>query len=264
MKTVLYNVIDGLKIITGFALPTVDPVETNRIVDGYTDEQGEFHPGKIHETPEHQAAEAKKAEFYQAINDLKSAAVAKDEVKYRNALEAMKVRQEELRPLARARAEKIIALRLQNAVHFEPRTGEVIMAAAEADERLEAIQNAPQGTLIALGGSIVEDNRGKVFFRRISGKWGRTHIVKLGDKIPSGAILEQDVTETQRTEIERDRVRALPEELRMKEREKVLSLVLKSAGAMRSDLEIQGDPDALQKSQDWYQAERARLETLYG
>jgi hypothetical protein len=251
-KTVLYVEIDGHKIITGFDSPTVDPVETNNIVNE-----------AIKETAEYLALEAKKAEYNEAVQSFIEARKNKDENGYKLALSAMDVRQEELRPLARAYQKKITELRRANAVHFTPRKGEVIKAATEVKALLESINGRPSGVLIALDGSPVEDNRGKVFFRKSSGKWGRTKIVRLGDKIPADAVIDGDLTETQLAEIEADRISALPADLKLKEKEQALNMAMDAAVRMRQELEIQGDPDALQKTQDWHQAEVVRIEDLY-
>jgi hypothetical protein len=252
-RTVIYQEIDGHKIIRGFDRPTVDPVATKEVVDSL-----------IKETPEYQAAEAKKAEHGEAYRALIVAATNKDDTAYKAALSAMSVRQEELKPLARALEEKIIALRRENAVYFTPRLGEVIRDASEIDSLITALQGAPQGIKICLDGAEIPDNRGKVYFRKSGGKWTRTYIVRLGDPVPADAVLEADVTESQAAEIEADRISSLPEDVKLKEKEIALAAALNEAAKMRSRLEIQGDPDALQKSKDWYDAELVRIKNLYG
>lgn len=265
-KTVIYEEIDGHKIIRGIDNPTVDGVATNRIVFG---EDGES--GLIHDTPEWQAVEAKKAEYNGALKELsalqgkfkKGAKVPRDaQEQWNHASTKAKIYQDELKPLARAREDKIIVLRREKAVYFEPRKGEIIRDASEVDGLVGAIQGKPQGTFITLDGATIEDNRGRVYFRKVSKKWGRTQIVKLGDKVPADAVTEPD--EMQKTEIERDRVAALPADVKLKEKERAMALAIKGAADMRSRLEIQADPDALTKSQDWYQAEVARIDGLYG
>lgn len=256
-KTVLYREIDGHKIITGFDSPTVDGVATDRIVFG---ESGE--PGLIHKTPEWQSVEAKKAEYAEALKALRTAQQKKDEAAYKAALSAMSVRQDELKPLARVLSDKITVIRLENAVYFEPRKGEVIRDASEVVDLSEAIQGRAQDTFITLEGDMIENNRGMVYFRKVSGKWQRTHIVKLGDTVPADAVTKPD--ETQQTEIERDRVAMLPADIRMKEKDKAMKGAMAAAATMKSELEIKADPDALTKSQGWYRDEVARIEGLYG
>lgn len=261
-KTVLYTEKDGHKIIAGFDKPTVDGAATNKIVLGDGD-----NPGLIHDTPEYQAVEAKKAEYAEAMKALRAARAAKDFAAYKAALAAMSVRQEELQPLARARDEKVISLRRENAVYFEPRIGEVAMDASEVDTLSQDMQGRAKGTFITLDGATIQDNRGRVYFRKVGSgktdkKWQRTEICKLGDTVPADAVIEPD--EMQWDEIEKDRVSALPAEVKMKERDKAMADAMVAAAAMRSELEIKADPNALTKSQDWYQAEVARIEGLYG
>lgn len=252
MKTVLYKIIDGHKIITGFDRPTVDPVETNKVVAVI-----------IKDTPEYQAAEAKKAEYADAARDMMAAAKIRDDARYKAALLVMSAYQDELKILARDLDAVIMRLRRERAIYFEPRQGEVIRTAAEIKTLSAAIQDRPEGICIALDGSHVEDNRGKVYFRRSGSKWNRTHIVRLGDKIPAKAVLAADVTDAQRAEIERDRISALSADVKAKEKNKAMEAAIKQATEMWSRLEIQGDQDALDKSKAWYTEEVATLEALY-
>jgi hypothetical protein len=264
MKTLLYREIDGHQIVSGCSEPTVDGVETDKIVMGYKDDKGVFQPGLLQATPEHQAVEAKKAEFRAAAEKRSTAIKTKDNAKFKEAVKEMQTLQEDAIPLAKAVHDRIIALRRDNAVYFEPKAGEVITPAETADARIQAIKNKPDGVFIALDGSEVPDNRGQVYFMQVAGKWQKTEIKKLGDTVPAGAVAAEDVTDEQRSAIERDLVAALPAETRELYKDKALAVALKTAKDMRSELEIQGDPDALQKSKDAYDTEVARITALYG
>lgn len=265
-KTVLYTEIDGHKIITGIDRPTVDGVATNKVVLGDGDS-----PGLIHDTDEYQAVEAKKAEYYEAMRQLsalqgkykKGSKVPREaQEQWNHASAKARIYQDELQPLARALDDKVIALRRSDAVYFEPRAGEVAMDASEVDGLIEAVQGKPAGVLIDLRGGEVFDNRGQAYYRRVSKKWQRTHIVKLGDTVPGDAVTEP--TESEWDAIEKDRVSALPAEVKAKERDKAMTGAMARAAGMRSELEIQADPDALTKSQDWYHGDVKRIEGLYG
>ena len=153
-KTVLFETIDGHDVIIGFDRPTVDPHETTEIVNAL-----------IKETPEYQAAEAKKAEYTQAVKDRAAAIKAKDTATYNNAVAAMNVRQDEQKPLARALANKITALRRSEAVYFTPRSGEVIKTSEEIETLLTAFKGRTQGVLITIDGGQIKDNRGKVVYQ---------------------------------------------------------------------------------------------------
>ena len=279
-KTVIYEEIDGHEIVRGFDTPVMDAVATNKIVLGYRDDNGVFVPGKKHDTDEHKAAEAKKTEYAEAVkalSDIKTTfristkgalqrASREVQEKWNTALGKMSVRQDELKPLARDLEEKVIVLRLENAVYFEPRKGEVIIEASEADKLLKAMQGAPDGVLIARDGSEVRNSVGTVFFRK-SGKpkrWGRTQIFKLGDAVPEDALLESALTESQWDEIELDLAATLPEEDKVKAKAGASDEALKTAAELRSNLEIQGDADALKKSQEHYRKRMDRIKKLYG
>lgn len=261
-KTVIYQTINGYDIVIGFDRPTVDPIETTMAVNKI-----------IKDTPEYQAAAAKKAEYAAAVRELseiqkkykKGAKVSsEDQNAWNTALGIMTVRQDELVPLAQDLKDKTLALRREHAVYFEPRAGEIIKTAAEVDALVAKIKTSKPRTVIALDGTTVQDNRGRVFFRKSGGKWGRTHIVQLGVKVPTDAVLDQDVTDTQRNEIERDRVLALPESEKAAERVQAMDTALNMATDMRSRLEIQSDTKALAKSKTAYEADVARIEGIYG
>ena len=264
MKTILFETIDGHDIVTGSSVPTVDGVETNKVVMGYTDDSGERQPGMIESTSEYQAVQAKKAEFQAAAQDRAAAVKARDKGKFKAAIEAMKMVQYDAIPLAKALNDKIMELRRDKAVYFEPKLGEAITPAAAVDGLIQAIKNKPDGVFITRDGNQVPENRGRVYFRQVAGKWQRTRITRLGDTVPSDAVLIEDLTPEQRDEVDRDHVATLPAETRMLYKEKAVRMALKSATDMRSQLEIQGDPDALQKSKDAYDAEVAKIVALYG
>ena len=251
MRTVIYKEVDGHKIITGFDRPTVDGVETGKIVSE-----------AIKDTPEWRACEAKKAEYSAALKALHAARIANDDTAYKSALATMSVRQDELKPLAIALSDKLSDLRRSEAVYFEPRAGEVVRDASEVDGLIQAIQGRPGGTFVTLDGATVEDNRGRAYFRKVGGKWGRTQIVRIGDAVPADAVTEPD--EAQQIEIEIDRVASLPESEKVAEKNKATDEAMKSAAAMRNELEIKADPDALTKSQEAYQVDVNRIEGLYG
>ena len=253
MKTVLYAEIDGHEIISGFSEPVIEPVETAKIVNK-----------ALPETDEHKALEAKKAEYSEAIKARATAAKAQNKQAYEDALAAMNVRQKELRPLAEAYSEKIYALRREHAVYFETKSGEVVRPASEVEKLAKAIKDSPDGAFVKLDGSTVEDNRGAVFFRKVAKKWIRTRIVRLGDTVPGDAVLEAELTDTQHGEVERDRVAGLPDADRVKEKDAAMKDAIKAAADTRSALEIQGDADALKKSQAQYKADVARIKGLYG
>lgn len=261
-KTVLYEKIDGHDVIMGFDRPTVDPVETAKIVNE-----------AIKDTSEFQVIEAKKAEYTKAVQALSEIQKKyrnggkpsrEDQDKWNHALGVMSLRQDELKPLAVDLADKIISLRREHAVYFEPRLGEVIKTEDEVNALADKIKSRKPGIVITVSGDMIEDNRGRVFFHKSSKKWIKGKILRLGDKIPSGATLEVNVTDTQRDEIEKDRVSALPESEKATERTRAMNAAINTAADMRSKLEIQSDPKALEKSQAAYQEEVARIEGLYG
>lgn len=115
-------------------------------------------------------------------------------------------------------------------------------------------------------GDVIDDNRGRIVWIK-NVKWEKRTLQFLVDLKGTLEIWEDELTEEQQGEIiiqiEIDRMEALtPEE---KEAEKIMMLdaALKQSVQMRNELEIQGDPDALQKAQDWYNAEVVKIEEKY-
>ena len=259
-RTVLFHVIDGHRIITGFDRPTVDGVATTAAVKAV-----------IADTDEYKAAEAKKAEYMVAVNGLnaiKNQSIGTNHIpresqeRWNTLLGTMQVRQNELRPIAADLEKKIAELRVSEAVHFEPRAGEQVIQADEAVTLSQLIKGKAADELVTVDGSTVKDSRGKVYYRKASGKWGRTQICNLGDAVPGDAVTEP--SEAEWGEIEVDRVSSLTADVRAREREKVTAAAMASAAAMKSELEIKSDPEALSKSQAWYSDEMARIGGLYG
>ena len=259
-RTVLFQVIDGHRIITGFDRPTVDGVATTAAVKAV-----------IADTDEYKAAEAKKTEYMVAVNELnaiKSQSIGTNGIsresqeRWNTLIGTMQVRQDELRPIAADLGKKIAELRVSEAVHFKPRAGEQVIEADEAVTLSQLIKGKADGVMIDVDGGEVFDHRGKVYYRKASGKWGRTQICNLGDGIPVDAVTEP--SEAEWGEIEVDRVAALTADVRAREKEKVTAAAMTAASAMKSELEIKADSEALSKSQAWYSDEMARIGGLYG
>jgi len=251
-RTVIYKEIDGHKIIIGFDRPHIDPEATKIAIATL-----------VPKTEEHKALEAKKSEYNQAYRAMLAARSSKNEGAYKAAIETMEALQPELMGLAKALDDKIKAMRLENAVYFEPKSGEAVVDASEALALSEALKQATAGVFVDIQGQPIRDQRGTVYFSRVSGKWQRAKVARLGGTVPSGAVLASDVTESQAEEIERDRISGLSAIQKAEEREKALVKAMADSVSMRSQLEIKGDAEALVKSKKHYEEVSARIEALY-
>jgi hypothetical protein len=117
-----------------------------------------------------------------------------------------------------------------------------------------------------LTGDYIADFRGREYWIK-GARWERRLIQALGELPPAGGIPPEALTDEQRQEIstqqEVDRLAALTSAELAAEAERARAQALAQAAQMRSQLEIAGDPDALAKSQEYYQGELAAIEAKY-
>lgn len=280
MRTVLFKYIDGYEIITGFDYPVADPVETAKVVEA-----------EIKTTPEWLAVEAEKKVYADAVamatasrvsvktrfnamlkadknlsrdDALAKLDISKEKYDWDRAIVAMNLSQEVIKPLAEELEKVRMKLRVEKAVYFEPKAGEVIRTDEEVNALMDAIQRKADNTLIALDGAVVTDNRGIAYYYKVSDRWTRWLVAKLGHEIPSDAVMSGDETERQAKEIERDRVAALPDHIKAEEKADAMADAMAEATGMKLTLEIEGDKSALKKSQAAYKKAVKGIEELYG
>lgn len=84
----------------------------------------------------------------------------------------------------------------------------------------------------------------------------------LKQKQPGQFLLEDGEIVTE-TEVEQTRIANLAPENRQAEKEVRIREVLIASMRMRNELEIKGDENALEKAQEWYEVEKAKLEEQY-
>jgi hypothetical protein len=109
----------------------------------------------------------------------------------------------------------------------------------------------------------IPDLRGKIYFWKIAGLWEFSEAAtRLGDVpvIPDNAIEKDDLTSEQLEEV---RIQCLSTENKEIEKNQILAEILTRAAIMKSELEIQGDADALTKSQKWHKEQVQLIEEKY-
>lgn len=268
MNAVNTTSIDGHEIIISITpgADYIDPVNTEKRItpmiaetDVFKQIQAKKQQMSVYAQQRHQAAVAGK----KAATNEQSRKLA-DEFRLRNAqiaeLEA------ELTPLNSELLEVRRELVKSHAVYTNPPVGTVLVkdAAALTEKMIAAVQ---KGVKLKLDGSEIVDNRGKTFHKKTSGEWFKFTPSRLGDAPPDGAILDADLTDAQRQEIatqtETNRIKALSSADKSAELASRLDGLMSQAVNKRMGLEIQGDKDALKKSQDWYNAEKTALEAVY-
>jgi hypothetical protein len=122
---------------------------------------------------------------------------------------------------------------------------------------------------LCVDGSYVDDFRGKKYwYQDQSDKWISTEFPYLDNKPEAGEILDADLTPEQRAEIdaqnEAERVAGLTAEEKTAEYDAARAALLAQAGVMKTQLEVDNDPDPLGTSQAWFLAGEAELKTKYG
>jgi hypothetical protein len=83
------------------------------------------------------------------------------------------------------------------------------------------------------------------------------------EKLGPGDFLLEDKTIVSHNQLEEERIGALSDEEFQKERDALIMRKTQLAAQLRSELEIQGIPDALTKAQDWFRTEKAKIEEQY-
>jgi hypothetical protein len=263
MKTRITQKIDNYDIIIGIGEAQIDGVATMPIVEI-----------ALKETDEYKSVEAKKQELSIILNmaaqALKNARTAKTQsekngyvTEYQQALEKSKSIESELKELIAPLQSKQQELIFKHAVYFTPKQGESIITPEEATVIENAMITATgNNKFLDVNLQEICDNRGKTAWIKKDGKWSKREITKIGDEIKSGEITE--VNDEIIAQIESERIAALTPTERNKEKAVIIQGLLAESINMKAGLEIQGDSQALKKSQDWYNAEVSKVELKYG
>jgi hypothetical protein len=262
LKTRITQNIDGYNIIIGIGDAQIDGVATMPIVET-----------ALKETDEYKSVEAKKQELSIILNmaaqALKNARTAKTQsekngyvTEYQQSLEKSKAIENELKELIAPLQVKQQELILKHAVYFQPKSGEVIISTADAVKIENAMIAATvNNKFLDVNLQEICDNRGKTVWIKSGGKWSKREIIKIGDEIKSGEITE--INDEIIAQLEAERITSLSASDKAKEKESIIASLKTQAVQMRMGLEIQNDSAALQKSQDWYNAEVQKVEIKY-
>jgi hypothetical protein len=267
MKTVFHANIDGQEVVLGFgeAFGLIDPVATSiKIAPLLT------------ALPEQQALaamngqiNARRGEAGQAWSLAERARLQQDastmvreNARYQSKLAELDDLGRQLTPLVAAFSVASAAIWNENAVYFHPPQGETLIDDAQGKQFADKHASRGPGQALLMTGEYVTDLRGTDFY--LAGPpWAHKVIDTLGEELPRGALTPDILTEEQRSQIaaeaETARVSALSPADRQAEADAKAQTILAQAAQMRSELEIQGDPAALSKSQAWYKAQAASV-----
>ena len=268
MKSVLYEEIDGFKIINGFDNLLINPIETKEMLLKEiikTESYKKFASYMIDVRGKMEQAHKAGVNSSQAVNEPER---KKFFLEREMRLEDIKKIQEMIKehlPKLKIEEKEII---IKKAIYFIPRSNEKGIKDTKFKELKEKISLAfEKGKLITIDGDEIENNAGKTFYNKVSDKWNITRIDKLGIKSPKDSKEYNLLTNEEKNEVN-DQIKinqinkaSLREKEIMKNQE--LEGAITRASTMRSQLEIQGDVDALKKSQSWYKKEIKLIEDRY-
>lgn len=267
---IIVEEINGIEIVKGIDKLQIDPVSSKSIIEAELTLTDEFAACKI-------KSDEMNEKFTYAGSKLKQSSKAKvqgnktlslslyKEYKqsYDEAIEIMR----EVRKLLPAVKQAKKELFKTHAVYFEPNKRERIKTDAEINAIKGLAKNLSVNKLIKSDGTLINNYSGMIFFHKDSGTWIKTIIDEIGINKPAGSKLFTELSETDIPEVLHDvnvkRISLLSTSEKVIENQEKLSDALVDSINMRSGLEIQNDPEALTKSQQWYNDEVIEINTLY-
>jgi hypothetical protein len=256
MRTLITEQIDGYTIVLGVDRPTVDAVTTRQKIDE-----------KIADDPL----------ILEIIEKQKQAVLLAKEwgrcqKKRRLAAKSQTLEEQYNATCLEIGAlhDKVDAKRFEmmqaEPIYFEPKLGELMVSDEVGADHLAKFP-VPHGKKLVMYGDYVTDLRGQKYWIKTDGHWEHLEIEKLGEEIPDGGLTVDEMTDETRIDIGQqlkdEYIRGLCGEEKQAELKKALAVALDQAAYMKSKLEIQGDTDALAKSQEWYKAETDRIQELF-
>lgn len=258
MKTIIVKEIDGYDIIQAFGDALIDPQATKNKVMG------------LHEKTNEAKAVEKKAEelnrLWKSRHDAKKAAIEAfdkgdqtNHAKHYYMVEIRDTQIEEINKdmveLLKKKKQKDIEIWKENLVYFEPKSGETVISDNEYERLGAAFLSAQEkGNVIDSTGKEIINLKGVKYVKE--GKI--ITIDKLGQDV-DGPLLK-DLNQDQ---LVRMRYQYMTEEDIEAEKTSQINVAAASAANMRSQLEIQGDDKALEKSQAYYNNEVSNIEDKY-
>jgi hypothetical protein len=152
----------------------------------------------------------------------------------------------------------------QYASYFPVKPGEKVLTSIEAANLKSNLARATDHEALTLTGELIPDQRGMEYHIKTAGAWARAQVDHIGDPLPDGAVLPDDLTAGQRAEIaaqaEAERIAALTLEQKDAEKQAALDAAADEAARLEKRAQIQGkdfDPAA------YYAVHQAEIEAKY-
>jgi len=287
MKAIKYRISGQRKIVTGFADLNPDPEATRENIKG-----------ELEKTLEAKAVTAAVTELEpyikmmsdairdrnQAVKDGNLNQADVHHAKYEQRYDEYSVKQKKIIELKPAYKKKYAELARAGAVYFEPGLNQVAANLAQYNSVSHKFygyvdKDHPENNVAKITDiealelnedltfQVVQDFSGRTYWLFLNERWESHYVDLVGEPLPENGILDADITELQRQDIETQEL--TDKILGMTAAEKAAELAIiedqlaTEAAAMRGKLEIKGVSTALTDSQSWYQAELATLTNLY-
>jgi hypothetical protein len=152
----------------------------------------------------------------------------------------------------------------QYAKYPEPGPGELYVSDEEGVEAAAKVVGLEQHTRLTVEGETIPDWIGTKYHLKTGDTWTEAEIANIGEGLPDGAVLPEDLTADQRAEIadqkEAARIAALSPEEKTKELQARLEALADEADRLERRAKIQGmDFD----SAEWYREHKEPIELKY-
>jgi len=288
--------IDGLEIITGIDKKQIDRVGTEKRIKLQVEELKEFkaiksrnEKSKLYYANVQSAKKAQRAiiDTVAIFKQIPAGAVADNDLTLQQRERMNDLKQKinfnqaqinellkDLPTLTEKLKQKKIQLLRENAKYFEMPSNTINLSQKQAVEYLKLLninktvyQKTKVKKLLTIDESIIVDYRGEKVWLKSDNNWTSRVIATLTDQIDMLEIVDIDLTDEQKQEIaeqgETERINSLSPEEKENEIATLKESLLARSINMKSKLEIQGDKDALVKSQEWYNLESIKLNSKY-
>jgi len=307
MKTIKYQLIDEKRIMTGISDgPGIDGEATRQKCSDLSKalpEQEEFEQ-KMHEIDRNakdalvfkkNSVNAYKNISQQIIAQIPDAVVTReyvlsrmspldlkrfnsDELEFNNRQEVEDVLKRNIGEICVRLHNKTMELKKQNLVYFDCRAGEMSADKEVFEEILKAYQEKSRNSQIvidvspdkekhALDCHKIIDMRGSSYHEKKDDIWATETIVTLGKGVPAGAILTEDLSADQKSEVhlqsEIAAIKTMDPAQKKSAMQMKINSAMKTALKMRGESEILDDLDGLEKARDWYNSEVKQLKERY-
>lgn len=267
---VIIENIDSFEIVKGISKLQIDPVASKDVIQAELIKTDAYIVCKLKQ-------DEMASKFSQAGDKLKESIIAKTKKNitlakslhreykefYEDALEIMQEVKSLLPDIEVVRKN----LFETHAVYFQPGKRERIKSDAEISAIKSIAEDLPANKLIKSDGMLINNFSGMSFYHNDGSKWIKTSIDKIGVDKPLDSKLFNELSDTEKVEVLQDlnikRISFLSISAKENEKQIELDKALISATHMRSGLEIQSDPEALSKSQQWYNNYVLEINELY-